>query len=91
MTYKEKIRVLESYLNEEPKNYRDSFKPDLYLFFNEDFSVKNPFLEFLNNFEKRAEIEEWVDFVTSQIVLKFDEEFEQIGDFVGEFVELNKD
>jgi hypothetical protein len=89
MTYKEKIRVLESCLNEKPKNYRDSFKSDLYLFFNEDFSDENPFLEFLNNYENSSEIEEWVDLVTSQIVLKFDEEFEQIGDFIGEFVELN--
>jgi len=89
MTYKEKIRVLESCLNEGPKNYRDSFKSDLYLFFNEDFSDENPFLEFLNNYENSSEIEEWVDLVTSQIVLKFDEEFEQIGDFIGEFVELN--
>ena len=90
MIQKEKIRVLENYLNKEPQNFRDSFKPDLFLFFNEDFSVENPLLKFLSGFDNETEIEEWVDFVASQIVLKFDEKHEQIGDFIGEFIQLNK-
>jgi hypothetical protein len=91
MTDSEKAKFLENYLSQSPENYRDTFKTDLYLFFNEDFTKDNPLLDFLNSFNSKLEIKEWVDFVTSQIVLKFDEEFEQIGDFIGEFVELNKD
>lgn len=86
MTLTEKIRVLESYLNEAPKNYRDSFKPDLCLFFNDDFSISNPWFEFLNRFESSSDIESWVDLVTSQIVLKFDDEFETLGDFIGDYI-----
>ncbi|MDR9418350.1 hypothetical protein [Gracilimonas sp.] len=88
MTHEQKIRVLESCLNEEPKNYRDSFKPDLFLFFNEDFSVDNLRMDFLHHFESTSEIEQWVNFVCSQIVLKFDEEVESLGDFVGEYLEV---
>jgi len=90
MTHSEKIQVLENYLTREPENYRDSFKTDLYLFFNEDFSDCNPLLAFLDSFNEHSEIENWVDLVISQIVLKFDDEFEQIGDFIGEFIQLNK-
>jgi hypothetical protein len=91
MTQSEKVEILEKHLSQSPENYRDTFKTDLYLFFNEDFTKENPLLDFLHLFENEIEIQAWVDFVTSQIVLKFDEEFEQIGDFIGEFVELNKD
>jgi hypothetical protein len=86
MKRSEKINVFEKYLIQEPENYRDSFKTDIYLFFNEDFSDGNPLLAFLDSFNIQSEIEEWVDLVTSQIVLKFDEEYEQIGDFIAEFI-----
>lgn len=89
MTQSEKVEILEKYLSQAPGNYRDTFKTDLYLFFNEDFTKDNPLLDFLDSFENEIEIKDWVDLVTSQIVLKFDEEFEQIDDFIGEFVELN--
>ena len=91
MTHLEKIKILEKYLSQTPENYKDTFKTDLYLFFNEDFTKGNRLLDFLDSFESKIEIQEWVDLVTSQIVLKFDEEFEQIGDFIGEFVESNKE
>lgn len=82
----EKIKVLENYLIRESENYRDSFKTDIYLFFNEDFTDGNPLLAFLDSFNEQSEIENWVDLVTSQIVLKFDDEVEQLGDFIGEFI-----
>lgn len=88
MTYEDKIRTLKSYLNHVHDNYKDSFKPDICLFFNDDFTVENPMLNFLNKFDNKSEIKKWVDQVTSQIVLKFDEEYEEIGGFIGEFVEL---
>ena len=90
MTLPEKIKILETYLALPPENYRDSFKTDIYLFFNEDFTTDNLLLKFLDSYNEQNEIEEWVDHVTSQIVLKFDEEFEQIGDFIGEFIVTTK-
>lgn len=90
MNYKDKIRTLKTYLYQAEDNYKDSFKPDICLFFNDDFTVENPMLNFLKNFDNESEIVKWVDLVTSQIVLKFDEEYEEIGNFIGEFVELTK-
>ena len=90
MTRSEKAEILKNYLSQEPENYRDTFKTDMYLFFNEDFTKDNPLLTFLDSFENKNEIENWVDVVASQIVLKFDEEFEEVGDFIGEFIKLNK-
>jgi len=90
MTRSEKAEILGNYLSQEPENYRDTFKTDMYLFFDEDFTMDNPLLTFLDTFDNKKEIENWVDFVASQIVLKFDEECEQIGDFIGEFIQLNK-
>jgi hypothetical protein len=87
MIYSKKVDVLESYLKEPSQNYRDSFKTDLYLFFNEDFTEDNPLLTFLNTLESPGEIIQWVDRVTSYIVLKFDEEDEQLDDVIWEFVE----
>lgn len=86
MTHPEKTQALESCLNNVSQHYRDSLKTDLYLFFNEDFSEDNPQMDFLHRFESTSEIEQWVDFVTSQIMLKFDKEVESLGDFVGEYL-----
>ena len=86
MKRSEKIKVLENYLILEPENYKDSFKTDIYLFFNEDFTDGNPLLGFLDSFKEQSEIENWVDLVTSQIVLKFDEEVELLGDFIFEYL-----
>jgi len=90
MTRNEKVKILENYLTHEPENYRDSFKTDIYLFFNEDFTDENPLFGFLDSFSEQIEIEGWVDYVTSQIVMKFDEEMETIGNFIGDFIQLNK-
>ena len=90
MTHNEKVKILENYLIKEPENYRDSFKTDIYLFFNEDFTDENPLFGFLDSFSEQSEIKGWVDFVTSQIVMKFDEETETIGNFIGEYLEFKK-
>jgi|GEM_PF-421378 len=88
MTFEEKIRNLQTYLSQVDDTYRDSYKTDITLFFNDDFRAENPLLSFLNNLNDKNEITKWVDEVTSKVVLKFDEEFEDIGSFIGEFVEL---
>lgn len=86
MTFVEKIVELENYLALPSQNYRDSFKTDIYLFFNEDFTANNSLLYFLNDLSTRTEIKNWVDLVTSQIVLKFDEDDQDMGNFIGEFI-----
>ena len=83
---KDRIRVLENYLCEPVKNYRDGYKSEIYLFFNEDFTPGNPLLKFLRSFDNEKDIKKWVDHVTSQIILKFDEGEEGIGDFIYEFI-----
>lgn len=88
MTLNEKIKELENYLIQPSQNYRDSFKTDIYLFFNEDFSTSNPLLNFLDNLDSHVEIKKWVDHVLSQIVLKFDQEEEGIGDFIWEYLKI---
>lgn len=86
MTYTEKIEVLKDYLAQPSQNYRDTYKTDIYLFFNEDFTNKNSLLNFLNDLSTHSEIIDWVDLVTSQIVLKFDEDDQEMGNFIGEFI-----
>ena len=86
MTFTEKIEVLENYLVQPSQNYRDTFKTDIYLFFNEDFTANNSLLYFLNDMSTHTEIIDWIDLVTSQIVLKFDEDDEEMGNFIGEFI-----
>ncbi len=86
MTLAKKTKILENYLSESPTNFRDTFKTDIYLFFNEDFTTENPLLNFLDVFESKEDILSWVDKVTSQIVLKFDENEEELGDFIWDHI-----
>lgn len=85
LTLEEKISHLETFLSQPEVNYSDSFKSDI-LFFIDDFSTSNTILSFLNNFKTYIEIEDWVDKLTSRIVLKFEEENEQIQDFIYDFI-----
>jgi hypothetical protein len=57
------------------------------LFFFDEFNVKSERLNFLNNFVSFTEIDNWVEKISSRIVLKFDEESEQINDFIYDFIE----
>ena len=86
MTRAKKTKILENYLSKSPTNFRDTFKTDIYLFFNEDFTTENPSLNFLDAFESKEDILSWVDKVTSQIVLKFDENEEELGDFIWDHI-----
>ena len=85
ITLEEKISHLESFLSQPEINYSDSFKTDI-LFFIDDFNVSNTLLSFLNNFKTYIEIEDWVDKLTSRIVLKFEEENEQLQDFIYDYI-----
>jgi hypothetical protein len=58
------------------------------LFFIDAFDESNSLLSFLHTLENFEAIEAWVDRLTSQIVMKFDEEFEDIHDFIYDYIEL---
>ncbi|EOG6917069.1 hypothetical protein ACLH3W_002299, partial [Flavobacterium psychrophilum] len=58
-----------------------------YCCFFDEFNVKNERLFFLTNFVSFTEIDNWLEKISSRIVLKFDEECEQINDFIYDFIE----
>lgn len=82
----DKISILENCLLQINDNYADGFKTDIALFLGE-FITQNPNLNFLNNLSSKVEIENWVNHLTSKIVLKFNEDEEQLSDFI--FYTLN--
>lgn len=85
LSFKEKITFLENYLSEIADNYADSFKTDILFFFNE-FEAENSHLIFINKLNSKIEIYDWVDNLTSRIVLKFDKENEQLSDFISDYL-----
>lgn len=87
LSFKEKIIYLENSLTKIEENYADSFRVDIHIFF-DIFDSKNKLLSFLNKLESFEEIENWINKLTSRIVLKFDSECEQINDFINDFIEL---
>ena len=87
MTLLEKIEYLEQLLNQTEENYADTFKADITMFFDDDFSEENSQLLFLDNLNSKQEIENWVDKLTSRFVMKFDSEFETENDFIYNYLE----
>ncbi|MES2836640.1 MAG: hypothetical protein V4667_03885 [Bacteroidota bacterium] len=86
LSFSNKISILENYLLQLNDNYADSFKTDIALFLGE-FETQNSNFNFLNNLSSEIEIENWVNNLTSKIVLKFNEDEEQLSDFI--FYALN--
>ncbi|HMY24237.1 MAG TPA: hypothetical protein PLL59_10280 [Chitinophagales bacterium] len=84
LNFADKISILENYLLQINDNYADSFKTDIALFLGE-FDNKNSNLNFLNNLSSK--IENWINNLISKIVLKFNEDEEQLSDFI--FYALN--
>lgn len=87
LNFAEKIEILKEYLSEIKDNYADSFKTDIMLYFNnfEDFNSED--FKFLSELKSKEDIYKWVDKLTSKIVMKFNEDEEQISDFI--FYALN--
>ena len=86
LSFTDKRSILENYLLQINDNYADSFKTDIALFLDE-FETQNTNLNFLNNLASKIEIENWVNNLSSKIVLKFNEDEEQLSDFI--FYALN--
>ena len=87
MTASEKIECLEQFLNQPEENYADSFKADIIMFFDDDFSKENSQLLFLGNLNSKRDIKNWIDKLTSRFVMKFDSEFETENDFIYDYLE----
>ena len=87
MTLLEKIECLEQLLNQTEENYADTFKADVTMFFDDNFSVENSQLLFLDNLNSEQEIENWVEKLTSRFVMKFDSGFETENDFIYDYLE----
>lgn len=83
----EKIEILKEYLSEIKDNYADSFKTDIMLYFNDFEDVNSEDFKFLSELKSKEDIYKWVDKLTSKIVMKFNEDEEQISDFI--FYALN--
>ncbi|MFV8347603.1 hypothetical protein [Flavobacterium sp. ZB4P13] len=87
MTLLEKIEYLEQLLNQTEENYADTFKADITMFFDDDFSEENSQLQFLDNLSSKQEIENWIEKLTSRFVIKFDSGFETETDFIYDYLE----
>jgi hypothetical protein len=85
LTLNEKISHLETCLSEGGLSYADSFKSDIAMFFGE-FDKSNAKLHFLERLTSEEQISEWVNRLTSRIVLKYDEESEQLSEFIYDYI-----
>ncbi|MFV8371893.1 hypothetical protein [Flavobacterium sp. LB2P74] len=83
----EKIEYLEQLLNQTEENYADTFKADITMFFDDNFSEENSQLLFLDNLDSKQEIENWVEKLTSRFVMKFHSGFETENDFIYDYLE----
>ena len=81
----DKIIYFENSLNKTEGNYYDSFKEDILIYI-DNFCIKNERLKFLNNFVSFIEIDNWLEKLLSRMVLKFDQDNEQINDFIYDFI-----
>lgn len=87
MTLLEKIEYIEQLLSQTEENYADTFKADITLFFDDDFSEEKSQLQFLDNLSSKQEIENWIEKLTSRFVMKFDSGFETETDFIYDYLE----
>ena len=87
MIFKRKIEILERVLNENGTTYADSFKSDIIMYFDEDFTINNCNLLFLNKINTKEEIENFINKITSDFVMKFDNESETENDFIHNYID----
>jgi hypothetical protein len=80
----EKINYLEELLSNPSDSYADSFNSDIGFYFNdfEDIQENKDLFHFLEKFVSKEEIQNWLDALKSNIVLKFNEDEESLSDFI---------
>ena len=84
LNHEDKVKVLKAYLFDSKESYADSFKTDILFYFDGLDTIKedNTKLNFLENLNSKQDIHNWVDNLTSKIVMKYNEEEEQLSDFI---------
>lgn len=82
LSYEDKIELLKASLLNIRDNYSDSFKTDIFFYFNEFADIQNTDLKFLNELNSKEDIHNWIDNLTSKIVMKFNEDEEQLSEFI---------
>lgn len=87
LNLEDKIEILTIYISDIKDSYADSFKTDIAFYFNEFEDLQNDDLKFLNKLNSKEDIHQWVDNLTSKIVMKYNEDEEQLSDFI--FYTLN--
>ncbi|MDP2089249.1 MAG: hypothetical protein Q8J84_07585 [Flavobacteriaceae bacterium] len=85
LSFDEKISCLVNSLNKTEENYADSFRTEL-LFFFDEFNAENPLLSFLKDFDSNSEIENWINKLTSRIVMKEDDL--EVNEIINDYLEL---
>ena len=85
-----KIEILKAYLLDIKDSYTDSFKTDILFYFDkcEIFEENKNLFKFLSNLNSKEEILNSIDSLSSKIAMKFNEDEEQLSDFI--FYEINK-
>jgi hypothetical protein len=84
LLFEEKIHLLHKYLLIE-ETFADSFKYDVMIWLGE-LTPENANLVFLKTLANEEDIKKWVDKLTSRIVMKYDEEFDQLSDIISDYV-----
>ncbi|MCP4055683.1 MAG: hypothetical protein GY739_22105 [Mesoflavibacter sp.] len=78
----DKIEILKTYLYDIKGNYADSFKTDILFYFDEFEDIQNTCFKFLNKLNSKEDIHILIDNLTSKIINKFNEDEEQLSDFI---------
>lgn len=89
LTFSTKIKLLEAYLLDIGTSYSDEFKIDI-LFYFDCFKQAQPDdirYKFLANLHTKTDICSWVDNLISRIIIKYNEDEEQLSDFI--FLQIN--
>lgn len=86
MTLFDKINYLKELLNQPYQNYSDTYKSDIIIFFDDDFTINNSQFHFLKKIISKSEIEDWLNNLLSQFVLKFNPKEETENDFISFFL-----
>ncbi len=82
LSHSGKIFYLKQILSAKAEHYADNYKTDI-LFFFDDFSESNPFFGFLNKINTKEEINQWVDKLTSRIVMH--EEDDLVSEIISDY------
>lgn len=85
LSFTDKMSYLENYLTKSQCNYADIYRTDILIYLG-GFEQHNDNLKLLNRLKTTEEIEYFIDKLTSRIIMKYDQENEELGDFIFDFI-----